>query len=729
MKGIQIKINGTWIYLEEDFSISLEQSSPIFNDQGTFSFPFEIPLGPNRELFKNIADPFGGINLKDIDRMESEIWIDGVMLYHGVIETDEEVEFDEGTLPVTFISGNSDFMDRINGINCQDIPLDREIKLGYVVETAGANNAPGGYREFGLPDYIMMNFTEFNVTDPYPLKTFCNARICTSNENGYYKVLEAKRPFSGVCFYVRYLLDCIFKYLEITVSRNDIGSMEDMNRLAFFSTQCHTEPKGEERSISLSEIRSKDFCGPDFTLKFHYDKTNRNEEVNIDTEGFTFKGRDVYATNENFPNVEVEEVFDDLKNAFGVRFVYDSARNEMDIIYVKDVLTQQTETILDVDILSCVTSKSKNNTLKLTYSVDDDTSYNYDDYSNVKIYNSYDEILAEGIKFYDSTCKIDSKTGNAYRVKVNKDTGKNQSLFEVGGFRDYIQGDSTNEDEIEEISINFKPVINNMVKVEQNSDGTINAGSGYTDIDRRMEDALSVTRETSSRQSGQEIATFVDVELLSEGMQDGNIQEWHLDGGRVGSDNSGPIYSYLYMKSLSPEQFDKEESEESPLRSYDAGYTMGIMRGPGNESGVEIQVENYDGEGNGLWMQTVKNYSFTADTCDNYGSFFDYNGTEQGGADQSGRFALKFVAGKDGYPISQEYQGRGLVSKFLSQYLYFMANKKTIILTVRMTISQIANIDMLKRYKIGDYVGFINKLSYTVDRGGISEVTIELYTI
>lgn len=86
MTGIQIKINGKWAYLPDDFSLSLEQTSPVFNDQGTFSFPFEIPLEPNREIFQNIADPYGDIYLNDIDKMPAEIWFMGVMLYRGKIE-------------------------------------------------------------------------------------------------------------------------------------------------------------------------------------------------------------------------------------------------------------------------------------------------------------------------------------------------------------------------------------------------------------------------------------------------------------------------------------------------------------------------------------------------------------------------------------------------------------------------------------------------------------------
>ena len=345
MKRLQIKINSQWVELSEDFSITLEQSNPLFNDQGTFSFPFEIPLEPNREIFKNIADPWGDINLKDIDRMPAELWVDGIMIYSGVIETDDEVEF-EDTLPVTFISGNSDFMDRIEGMNAKDIPLDREIKLGYRVESAGVtyqNQNNNMFITIYLGDGIM-NYTESNESDPYPIKPYCNARVCTPNDAGNYNILEPRRPYSGVCFYVMYILDCFFKYLNIAVQKNDLSTMEDMCRLAFFSTQCHTEAKGEEFSVSWNDIMMNNFMGSSFSL--HYDlKYQKIPGLNsyrtiatFLTQNFSYKARNVYATNENIPDVSMEDLIDDLQNAFGVRFLYDSAKNTMDVIYIKDIL-------------------------------------------------------------------------------------------------------------------------------------------------------------------------------------------------------------------------------------------------------------------------------------------------------------------------------------------------------------------------------------------------------
>lgn len=706
MKGLQIKINSQWVKLSEDFSITLEQSNPLFNDQGTFSFPFEIPLEPNREIFKNIADPWGDINLKDIDRMPAELWVDGVMIYRGVIETDDEVEF-EDTLPVTFISGNSDFMDRIEGINARDIPLDREIKLGYRVDYGDVKTTlyPTVSSEFTVKinfGEMLMAYTESNESDPYPIKPYCNARICTSNDKGRYNVLDAKRPYSGVCFYVMYLLDCFFKYLNIAIKKNDMSSMEDMCRLAFFTTKCDTEDKGDLFKLTSRDVfRDTNLIDINGEIKVSY-TTGTGAGKKLNMEDFEYYAVNVYATNQNFPDESMEDIIEDLENAFGLRFIYDSMRNTMDIIYIKDILQSSEILALDAEIIGMQLKKKKEKTIRLTYGQEDDTAFNYDDYTNVKEKNNYLEILQQGQASNDTTCYQDKLTGNSYRIKVDKNTGGNPSLFEVGGFRDYVIGGTSSEDEEEEISINFSPVI-------------INDTNGK-----------EVTRLSMLGTEGNQVfAVFVDQEFLSDALANVN-----LTPEIIGLNSSFLSYmqNNIVVSFASGERPDEDDSEIRPLQSYDAGYCLGIMRGPGSESGIDY-TENYDGEGNDSWVQTVANSAFTADSCDNFGRFFDYNGTEQGGVDQSGRFSLKLVAGKDKYPASQAYQDRGLVSKFLSEYLYFLYNRKTVILTVRMTISQIAGLDMLKRYQIGNYVGFINKLSYSIDRSGITEVTIELYTI
>lgn len=712
MKGIQLKISGEWVALPEDFSLKLSQTNPLFNDDGVFSFPFEVPLEPNRVLFKNIADPFGDINLKEFDGMEAELWFNGVLLYKGVTETDEEIEI-EDSIPMRFLSGNGDFMKRIEELNAQDIPLDRDIKLGYIVNAVmPESNRRNPYE--GLPEDVMMNYTEYNISNPYPIAPYCNVRICASNELGKYKTLEAKRPFSGVCFYVMYLLDLLFKNLNINIKHNDLSLMEDMNRLAFFTTKCESYLSEIEMDISLSEIRSKDFCGEDFTLIYHRDRDSRSKEIHYETNDFNYKKREVFATNKNFPDVLVKDIIEDFNNAFGVRFIQDMRTNSISIVYLKEIFKKTDISFLNIPIFSYVVSKKKNVNILLTYGVSDNTSFNYNDYSFVKEYNEYKDILLAGISSYTRDCAIDKMTGDAYKVKVNKETGNDPSLFEVGGFRDYLVGKG-NLENTENLSISFSPVIINDTA----------GGARYSSGRRSLRDDTSVDAENHS---GQTLAVFADVELLSSEYFDKNIEEIRQGSSRREEVATGPIIGYTYLKARFPGKYNTDDNKESPLRTYDAGYTLGIMRGPGSDSKLEYE-KDYDGEGNSSWVQTAKNYSFSSDTCDNYGRFFDYNGTESGGADQSGRFSLKLIAEKEGFSIDSKYANRGLVAKFLSEYLYFLEHRKTVLLDVKMNITQLINLDFLKKYKIGDFVGFINKVSYTMTANGMENVTIEMYTL
>lgn len=687
MKGIQLKLKGEWIALPKDFSLKLEQTNPLFNEQGTFSFPFEVPLEPNRSLFKNISDPFGDIRLKDIDGMEAELWFNGVMLYKGLVETDEEVEF-EDSIPLTFLSGNSDFKSRIEGLNIRDIPMDRNINLGYIFTEVffPYSKVQGGVTR-AVPPIFMKNKT-INISDPYPAP-YCNVRICTNakDDNGNTveaKKLEADRPFSAPCFYVLYILDLLMKKLNISFSNSLLMKMEDMNRLAFFSVACDYILDEKIEKVSLSDARQV-FGNIEFKMS--------GPELYVDLSKAVFTKKEIYASNKCLPNVDVDKLIQSLENAFGIRFIYNTESNHMNVVFLKDIFRSNETELLNITILTTSTGRIKENKYKVTYSEKEDVAFNYLDWSNIKTIESYQKLIRGNVGNHDTTCYYDEITGNAYRVKVDKSNGNNPILFEVGGFNPYIKGDGN---EVSELNIDFSPVIVN-------------------DLNYKYE--IKNTDE-------QLLAVFVDVELKNSSNASATILQYTGTDFFTGKD----VTTKIIMETNIEENYNIEEGEESPLRSYDTGFVLGVMRGPGNKSKIEY-ITNYDGEGNSSWFQVADNYAFTSDSCDNYGRFFDYNGTEAGGAEQTGRFSLKLVAGKDGFPIDSQYADRGLVSKFLSEYLYFLENRKTVILEVEMRITQLINIDFLKRYKISDFVGFINKVSYNLTVNGMEDVVIEMYTL
>lgn len=111
-------------------------------------------------------------------------------------------------------------------------------------------------------DYINVSAAYGETDGAGRAATYCNARICykhhglddegqTSSdvisvkdckwtyEDLYpYWVLDAKRPQSGICFYVLYFLDCLFAHLGVSFDKSALMKIEDMKHLCFFTTVC-----------------------------------------------------------------------------------------------------------------------------------------------------------------------------------------------------------------------------------------------------------------------------------------------------------------------------------------------------------------------------------------------------------------------------------------------------------------------------------------------------------
>lgn len=736
---VQIKINGGWLTLPEDFSISLEQDNPLFNDEETFSFPFEIPISPNRTLLGNVGDPFGAQTLNALDGITAELWCDGILMYRGVLEVDDEVDFDEDTLPVTFMAGNSDFNSRLEDMNAQDVPLKDTIKIGTSIPKLHCKvNYQGevvAETDIDVEEDMLM-LPDFNYTVPYPQKAYCNSWVTCTNDEGVYDTLGPSRPYSGVCFFLRYFLDCLMNYLQIAVDPTALDEVEDLNRLAFFSTRCEVE-YGEEETVSswndteLATLRTQVGYQPKVSgwgyVYAHGWGTN-GQWFDV-SERVAFKDvttlpvkRDVYATKENFPDIEVTKIFEDLANAFGLKVLYDARANNLRYVWLRNIYRSTDVRTLNVEILACTLSRAKRVPYVLTYGQDDDEDYDYDDWTNVEECESYHDILKKPITSTNKTCYVDTKTGNAYRVKVNSDDGEEPCLFEVGQYNDLSVGEGDEADQ-QELTLNFTPVPLSCVN---GSDVVSNENSD--DYSSSLQEVLH---------------PFVDVELLAtkdvSGSSEFNVYPDEevrvpVDAGTQGTLvlplwNNRIMMTYSYSATWD-EAYDTDSNEDgSPLRAYDAGYCLGILREGGNASGVEYLANNYDDEGNDQWVETADSPGFTADSCDHFGRFYDYNGEDEGGVDQEGRISLKLHAGKEDYAVNAAYAQRGLADKFMREHLYFLGHKKTVTLTVRMSLSDLLGIDFTKWYRIGEYRGFINKLSYTLDGAGLSVVDVELYVL
>jgi len=718
MNRIGLKINGIWCVLPQDVSISIEEQNPLFSDSGSFSYPIEMSVSQNRELFKSIDSPHGRIRPQDLDGLPFELWYDGVMLLYGSTETDEDLDIEEDKCSVNLVSGNGDFQSKIDGMQCTDVPLMSDIYLGYYYP--GMNGKAMDKEDLASTELTPfeallepsnnMEFLAYNVSSPFPVKPYCNIRVCVKRQDketdmvSPYKVLDADRPWSGMCFYVAYFYQCLFQHLGYVVQEDHMGDVDDMYRLAFVTTKCEHR-LGEKMAIGRVD---RIVAGKYVEAELAYDDV----KYEID---WAYK-YPVYATEKNFPETDVSTVLESMFNAFGLKVIVDDKNNNVSIYYMRDLLRDNEVIEVPMRVIDRQISYSKVDGVKMTYSGDeDDTSFNYKDYdTEIKVIDDYQELMKTNLSPYDKRLYIVSRTGNKYRIKIDEDAEKEGDeknlhpvLFEVGQFGDYIMG--KDGENVEELKISFTPLIENDVR------------SRYL-------------RYTSRDQT---LALFVDgVEV-----KDSTSYGYRVIGGS----KSGIFSNHTWWIDLHQECEINytEEQDENPITSFDTGFMLGVMRGAGNKSGYAVELENYDGNGNDAWVTVEDEYATTSDTMDAYGNRYDYNGTVEGGvALQEDSISLKphiytaqdlELKDKDGNDLDWGIDGiaakRGLADRFMSEYMYFLLHRKTVTMDVDTTLSQLTSLSWFKQYRICDTVGRLKSRSYTLKNSGVTDMSIELYTI
>lgn len=329
---LTILADGKPLALKEDASISIELSNPLFNDTEMFSYPVELPIEGNRHFLKNVDDVSSDIRPMNYEHTPMQIIADGVPFASGtaIIQEDERLE---ESLSLNVDASTQSFSDLISDLKCNEVPIPSKYKdqllIGEKIDkvdvsvtyntsvvikyegkkgnkkygSVGEDNTEASFspqalgfsypaqcveegnnheaklkktytyprgNEVKVPEVLK---SYINVSDPYPLKPYCNARVCykhydidekgeTSSDvvnsitgrdgennlstleqemyedRGPIWVLDADRPQSGICFYVLFFLDCLFEHLGVQFDNSALTAIGDLNRLCFFTTKC-----------------------------------------------------------------------------------------------------------------------------------------------------------------------------------------------------------------------------------------------------------------------------------------------------------------------------------------------------------------------------------------------------------------------------------------------------------------------------------------------------------
>ena len=391
---LSLLADGNPLAIKEDTSISIELKNPLFNDTEMFSLPIELPIEGNRHVLKNVDDVSSDIRPVSYEHTHMQIIAEGVPLASGasIIQEDEQLE---DSLALNVDASTQSFADLISDLKCNEVPIpskykdqlligekidDVSVSVNYKTEVEIKYQGKKGNKKYGsvgddyttestfspqalgfsypaqcketgnlheavlLKTYTYPNGNSvkipdvqtsyINVSDAYPQKLFCNARVCyahhdlnddgttsdkivqystqrkgedPNNKNreqemyedrGSIWVLDANRPQSGICFYMLFFLDCLFEYLGVQFDKSALENIGDMKRLCFFTTKCAYDTKPlyarsyytkEDEAVKAGLKQEGDVKEGFFQKQAHSEKDVKNlfEDVNkwLDSRG------------------------------------------------------------------------------------------------------------------------------------------------------------------------------------------------------------------------------------------------------------------------------------------------------------------------------------------------------------------------------------------------------------------------------------------------------------
>lgn len=585
-----------------------------------------------------------------------------------------------------------------------------------------------------------------------------------------------------------------FKQDGIAYDNSNIAAVPDLCRLAFFTTQCKydMEPKYNhflQDFLSIDEINKwlkEHHIGSELILDDSKKKVTV-EKIIIDGKTYVKDGEsphkveqgvsilreiaynvkyirktnitasimNMYANSQNFPDAEAQEILDSLWGSFGIRFHLDQQTRVVKPVFIRDIFRDNSAPIdFPCEVLDAVKCTERTTGFRMQYSGqsdrqqrednitlgirDYDTTYDYQDYRNLDVSKSYTEIIMQA---YDTnmTCYVDFETGNVYRVKVDSEAESRKeykpNIFEVRQLNGVEIGDCSkeNEDYIEEVTSSFQPVVFNDINYKYERKSAAPEIIDADDDDGNVHQVGIVSTDPT-----QILSAFVSDEM------------WHENLTRelVYPLGNGHIELNLKARSKTVESYDVSSSDDgdSPLQSIDWGLAVAIMRGGGSSTSIDYYDYDYDMFGNCKYRRLAGNqYTMSLDSIDCYSQQYDYNGDASGIGNED-RISLKIrsyieapydVIGPDGNIIPKgtplcnpAVKNRGLFDKFFSEYAHFVLNRKKVKLSIMCEPSALVGIQWTKRYRFGDYVGWINKINtHITAQNGIEKCEVELFIL
>lgn len=295
-----------FLNLPSDTSITIVETSELFDTGDIWSFNFKINIPANAHIFGTAGEIHGSRMHDQIDKRKARLWLMGLPVYLGYLKLDDEVDVDAvGNVDISFESGRKTFHEMIDGIKANQVPIPDDILIGMAVDRertlardaqidvtksvdvfgnpaktetfyvalSGDKDMAQAFPKFVRPDGTLTRLSDENpevvvITTADTINTdyaydaahpYCNTRICYQKHifkeiNGEIedeaqrepKISEPRRINPSPNFFFLYWLDCLLKHLSIHVTENQMLDIEDLRRLFFVNTKCSYTEAGPD---------------------------------------------------------------------------------------------------------------------------------------------------------------------------------------------------------------------------------------------------------------------------------------------------------------------------------------------------------------------------------------------------------------------------------------------------------------------------------------------------
>lgn len=230
---LSMKIDGTLVELSPDFSVTMNLKSPIFNEAGSYSYPFRIPNTPRNAILMGFRHRVANTGYVYHEFKGAYFW-KGISIFTGTVNMKV---LNSSSFEGYLMEGNGDFnYQRKNG-TLQDVDYGQMVfdtedeKMQYINDCA---NTIYPNRDLAFPE--VQNLSYFDEVPTEPALQYFNyyfqSRIFKGDGDNRFVIVPM--------LYLRYVLNKIFEHLGFTFDDSFFTSDVDYNSLVLYnSVDCN----------------------------------------------------------------------------------------------------------------------------------------------------------------------------------------------------------------------------------------------------------------------------------------------------------------------------------------------------------------------------------------------------------------------------------------------------------------------------------------------------------